>query len=246
MDNVVAGKIKKFLENVNLMYSLVKSYYAGDHTAEEIISVLKMQHSANQALLSDLGYTPDHTVRIRELNEHVRTLEDRLGRQDDIGLEAIGRYMSVKTQDFREMLEKEGISANVCLEVSDYLDVKISIYSQQKLVSASDHLYCNNEEELAELQRKRTEKFEAFTSGFDTQFTDKWGGERHYLLYTDKNVARITDLCNTFFDTQIMNPEFELMTLNSALHIREFKFVIACTQQARNLHAAFASFNDRL
>lgn len=239
MDTVVAANIKRYMENLGLMFSLVKSYYEGERDADSIIDLLKIQHSSNQSLLSDLGYTPDETIKIRSLNGQVRELEAKLGERDDINFEVIAHYISLKEKQLRELLEAHGLWVNVQLAASGYLQCEIKFYSQDEKHSSS-LMYYKNEEELSAAKAKHAERLARFKADFDTVFTEKSSrSESNYLLYTDRNIKVINDLCSEFFGTEVERPEFELRTEEGNVFLQRVKFTMTCTNSGRNLKMAF-------
>lgn len=239
MDTVVEANIKRYLENLGLMFSLVKSHYEGQRDADSIIDLLKMQHSSNQSLLSDLGYTPDETIKIRRLNGQVRELEAKLGERDDINFEVIAHYVGLKEKQLNELLEARGLWVNVKLQASGYLQCEIKFYSQGEKHSSS-LMYYKNEEELNKANVKHAERLAKFKSEFDTSLTESSGSrESNYLLYTDRNIKTINDLCYEFFGSEVERPEFELRTDEGNVFLERVKFTMTCTNSGRNLKMAF-------
>lgn len=240
MDTVVKENIKKFLSNVGLFYSIIKDKLEKEpDDMEDIIPFLKMQHSSNKSLLIDLGVTFDDTTKIRALNEQVRSLEKQIGKESTIDFESISKMIDFKTKDLERQLQDIGIYASCSISVSSYLNISISIYSQDHQYSDS---YSRNEDEKNEREKSHNDRLNKLMSNFET-YTSTAYAKSEYILHSENNIEKIKQLVLHYFGhSTFATSEYESKIEDDRVYISKCVYSLPLIDSYKNF---IATMNER-
>lgn len=240
MDSVVKENIKRFLSNVSLFYSIIKDKLEKEpDDMEDIIPFLKMQHSSNKSLLIDLGVTFDDVVKIRALNEQVRSLEKQIGKESTIDFESISKMIDFKTKDLEKKLEDIGIYASCNISVSSYLNISINIYSQDHKHHDS---YSRNEEERNEREKSHNDRLNRLMSNFET-YTSTAYAKSEYLIHSENNIEKIKKIIlNYFGHSTFATSEYESKIEEDRVYVSKCVYSLPLIESHKNF---IATMNER-
>ena len=240
MDKVIKANIKRFLDNVGIMYGLVKSYYENENEKsanDKVVDILITQHALNKGVLEDLGYVSDESKEIRRLYEQVRELEAKVGQRDDLNFSVIANFIEDQSNKFSKHISSFGIYSSAGLEVGHCISAKINFFSLDEVFSDRGLTSYRNESELEEARVKHDLKLKALKENFDILKTTTFGNTLH-IKYTENNLAKLIKICEEFFNDSIMNVRYELRSDDAECYFSEFSFSVLCTDSARNINEA--------
>jgi DNA transposition AAA+ family ATPase len=225
MDNVNKQKIKDFLDNTALFYSLVKNKDENQQSLESIIELLKIQHSMNKHALMSLGVSFDDTNKIREMNQRIRQLESELAQNGDVNFKKANQFIYFEQTKLQDYLDEKGIFCSVEFIMTSNLKVSIHIYDRDVNYKPS---YAENDDEAAQLIEDNNKKNEAFKNNFDLLTVNNKNDEpiNYYLLFSNKNIEKLETMFNDYFNSRISQIEYEVKIKNDGMTIHDYNFSI--------------------
>jgi hypothetical protein len=246
MDNTEKKNIEKFLSNTELFYSLVKNYAKDGGDSQQLLKLLRTQHTLNQSSLEDLGFVFDDTLKIRHLNQRVHQLEREQGQHSLLNFKEINKYIQYKSNSLREGLEALGIYSGVEMTVSSFFNIKIKLYTvNRKRFGLS--VFDKNDKDVEEKNKKHELFLENRQKNFDTTWLiPKFSGhEENILLYTTKNIKTLENFFNDFLSAEnekVPNLGLELNFHEKFEEIRTVSIDVYTLDSHKNLQE---SFNER-
>jgi len=196
MSNFKLELLQKSIAHSNLFNEIVKDTFLkfkknpSSKEEGELLNLLSNQHNSNLMLLESLGLKFDNTGIIRELNNTIRELEDKLSEDPSTDIATISSYVAKLKKDIQQKINEDyGLDCSVNITISESVLLKISYlksYSNKKL-QADD--YPN--EFAYNLACKRQELLSEKSHDSDLIFTDS-----NELIFNEHNEAIIKDILN--------------------------------------------------
>lgn len=241
MDNVNQEKIKDFLDNTALFYSIIKNKDDGEQSLESIVKLLKLQHSMNKSVLTSLGVSFDDTTKIREMNQRIRQLELESAQNGDINFKKINQFIYYQQTILQEFLDAKGIFCSVDFIMTSNLKVSIDIYDRDVDYKP---FYPENDDDAAHQIDANNQKIESFKNNFDllTVRNKELQPINYYLLFSDENIEKLETLFNNYFNTSISQIEYEVKIKNDGMVINNYKFCITNLDSSHLFNKAMSNY----
>lgn len=225
MDNVKQAKIKEFLENTALFYSIIKNKDDGEQSLDSIVKLLQVQHSMNKNALASLGVSFDDTARIREMNERIRQLELESAQSGDINFKKINQFIYYQQRILQDFLDEKGIFCSVDFTMTSNLKVSIDIYDRDVDYKP---FYSENDDDAARQIDANNQKIERFKNNFELLTVKNKESQpiNYYLLFSDNNIVKLEAIFNNYFNASISQIEYEVKVKNDGMVINNYTFCI--------------------